>query len=313
MRLGKPIIVKNKYENDLYEVLLNIMTSYLLKFKQYFNSSSNSLITSILEGKIQYTNSAFYGRFNAKISRDLYGMGAKYNKVKKGFEIDLAMLTPEIQKAIAVSQSLFILMHKEIIKELADTTLKIQGLAIPFDKTLEDLDEQTIKTFKDEIKIIPKFDKYRKTLKSEYVDDIEKSIRTFSVEQVQNLREQVIDNFENYGFNKTRLEKIIEKTYNVTANKARFLAKQETSLLVSKYREARYRQAGIKKWKWSNSNDSRVRDWHKTPAQSGMKDSLGGKIFSFDEEPPIINLKTGKRGYPGEDFGCRCVMIPVFD
>ena len=71
--------------------------------------------------------------------------------------------------------------------------------------------------------------------------------------------------------------------------------------MVSKYRQIRYEEVGIDNYIWSTSHDSRVRHDHR---------ELQGKVFSFSN-PPITDKATGARNNPGEDFGCRCVAIPV--
>ena len=73
-------------------------------------------------------------------------------------------------------------------------------------------------------------------------------------------------------------------------------------MLTSKFKQAKYQQAGISKYKWSISN-VRTRPDHR---------ALNGKIFSFDD-PPITNQETGDKNNPGEDFGCNCVPIPIID
>ncbi|GAG93926.1 unnamed protein product, partial [marine sediment metagenome] len=70
---------------------------------------------------------------------------------------------------------------------------------------------------------------------------------------------------------------------------------------VSEYKQQRYLDIGITKYEWSTSNDERVRDDHK---------QLDGKIFSF-KTPPVVDRRTGRRANPAEDFGCRCVAIPI--
>jgi SPP1 gp7 family putative phage head morphogenesis protein len=82
-----------------------------------------------------------------------------------------------------------------------------------------------------------------------------------------------------------------------------FLAKQESGLMMAAYTSNRMKDTGITKFKWLTMDDERVRKGHK---------HLDGKIF-FIAEPPIINLQTGQRGLPKQDFGCRCLMIPIVE
>ena len=88
-------------------------------------------------------------------------------------------------------------------------------------------------------------------------------------------------------------------------NKAKFLARQETSLFMSKLRDTRYQGAGVERFRWSatggSAGDGRTRDLHRM---------LHGKEFSYGN-PPVIDERTGETGYPGEAFGCRCVAIPI--
>jgi len=103
------------------------------------------------------------------------------------------------------------------------------------------------------------------------------------------------------GFRADETSKIIQAEFGVSKNKAKFLARQETSLLVSAYREQRYTDAGIREYIWQSSHDERVRKSHK---------ELNGRKFSWDN-PPIVDPATGRKAHPGEDFGCRCIAVPV--
>jgi SPP1 gp7 family putative phage head morphogenesis protein len=67
------------------------------------------------------------------------------------------------------------------------------------------------------------------------------------------------------------MERIIMDNYGVGQRKAKFLARQETALLMSKFHEQRYKEIGVTKYIWSTSNDGdRVRDDHKV---------LNNKVF----------------------------------
>jgi SPP1 gp7 family putative phage head morphogenesis protein len=119
---------------------------------------------------------------------------------------------------------------------------------------------------------------------------------------VSALREKVEKSFI-AGQRAESLEDFIKDRFSVSENKSRFLARQEMSLASSKFRENRYKQAGVQYYKWSTSKDERVRDSHA---------ELDGRIFNFDD-PPIVDKATGSRANPGEWFNCRCVAIPVIN
>src|SRR5574344_1373096 len=88
MKQLQPIIEKSKYykliekqikkffDELIYDNLFEIINKSIGK---YYNSSSY-LREAILKGQIQYVNGRFYGKFNAKISKELKDLGAKWNK-----------------------------------------------------------------------------------------------------------------------------------------------------------------------------------------------------------------------------------------
>jgi SPP1 gp7 family putative phage head morphogenesis protein len=71
---------------------------------------------------------------------------------------------------------------------------------------------------------------------------------------------------------------------------------------MSKFREERYKSIGVLKYRWSSSNDERVRDRHR---------ELNGKIFEWTNPP--ISGANGERQHAGEPFGCRCVAVAIVD
>ncbi len=137
-------------------------------------------------------------------------------------------------------------------------------------------------------------------LKDDYTENLDLYIQKWHDEQILRLRKKVSENVQQ-GFRAENLIADIQAEKKVSYNKAKFLAKQETSLMVSKYRQVRYEDAGINRYMWSTSRDQRVRHDHR---------ELQGKIFRFDQ-PPVTDKNTGARNNPGEDFNCRCVAIPV--
>ena len=50
------------------------------------------------------------------------------------------------------------------------------------------------------------------------------------------------------------------------------------------------------------------REYHLRNAPSG----LNGGIFDLDN-PPVIDLRTGERGFPGQLPYCRCTMCAVVE
>jgi SPP1 gp7 family putative phage head morphogenesis protein len=139
-------------------------------------------------------------------------------------------------------------------------------------------------------------------LTKNYSENLNLDIKNWYDEAVLRLRKKVHDNVVE-GYRAANLVDIIQAEKESSYAHALFIAKQETSLLVSNYRVARYQEAGLKRFVWSTSNDERVRVDHRR---------LNNHIYSFNE-PPVTNRKTGARNLPGCDFGCRCDCWPVVE
>ena len=101
----------------------------------------------------------------------------------------------------------------------------------------------------------------------------------------------------------------IQKEYNVTKSKAVFLARDQVGTLNAQITKHQQEDAGVHKYKWSDSGDERVRDCHH---------ALNGTIHSWDDPPAMWRANkhgivyTGRNCHPGEDYACRCCAIPVF-
>lgn len=95
----------------------------------------------------------------------------------------------------------------------------------------------------------------------------------------------------------------IQERFGVSRNKARFYATDQLSKLNADITRQQQTECGVEEYVWSSSRDQRVRDRH---AQ------LDGTKHRWDT-PPIVDVKTGRRAHPGEDYRCRCVALPVFN
>lgn len=277
-----------------------------LGLREQMNGKTTSLIEALKSGRLQYVNGLFIGPVNASISRELRSIGAIYNKVKKAYKLDRGSLPPYLISVISDAN----LIAKEKLKKVDDFLKSIDGrkLALPeldpfFGNTISGLNKQfqstTRKLTGQDIEI-PLAERFKEQLAEGYTTNLDMYINNWQEEQVLRIKAKVSDNVQ-AGFRADRLITDIQAEKQVSYNKAKFLARQETSLMVSKYRQIRYEDVGVTKYQWSTSHDERVRPAHK---------ALQGKIFRFDQ-PPVTDLHTMARNNPGEDYNCRCVAIPV--
>jgi SPP1 gp7 family putative phage head morphogenesis protein len=96
---------------------------------------------------------------------------------------------------------------------------------------------------------------------------------------------------------------LLEKQKVQVKNWAQNVAMDQTRKVYSGLQAGRMNALGIQKYEWVHSGGSNhPREYH--------RDVLNGKIFRLDD-PPIIDLRTGERGKPGDAINCRCTMRPI--
>lgn len=287
------------------EVHMKIAKSWREKINDLFTFSASALSKAIRSGDIVFDAGEFKGRFGAFASKELRQMGATYNKKTKSW-VYAGALPPEISMSVAAAQAEFKAIQSRVAGAIAEIdTKRIEELSkaqAMYGIALDEMDDEFEKTVKS-ITIPPKLSAgMREVISKEWAQNLNLYIQKWTDQNIIALRQTVMQNTFIGGRSKSIVSDI-QKNYGVSKAKAKFLARQETSLLMSKFRESRYKDIGVGKYRWSGSMDERERHDHKR---------LEGKVFSWDE-PPITNLKTGQRNHPGEDFGCRCVAIPIIE
>jgi len=87
----------------------------------------------------------------------------------------------------------------------------------------------------------------------------------------------------------------IQEIGKVTENRARVIARDQSSKLNSALNQQRSQNLGVEEYVWRTAGDERVRDSHK---------SKNGKVFRWDDPPKDT-------GHPGQDIQCRCVAQAI--
>lgn len=94
----------------------------------------------------------------------------------------------------------------------------------------------------------------------------------------------------------------VEKYKGITYKRARFISMDQTRKAMNNLSRGRLEKAGLKTFEWLHTGGS------SEPRKLHI--DLSGKVFAFDK-PPVIDKKTGERGFPGQLPGCRCRMKAV--
>ncbi len=297
--------IKAVFKRLVYEPL---MREFNFSRKRIFNSIDD-LLAVIRDGRVTFSRGAFKGRFDASASKALRALGAKWDKRTHAWRILAADLPPEVRAAINASDITFQTRMAAIDKRLAQILpeeiadeIKVTKF---FDSSLWRVDREIGKTLTGislPSKLTPD---QADRIAVEWQTNLRLWIKDFTAEEIVKLRTDL----KKTALSGNRYESAattIQKSFGVTAAKAKFLARQETSLLMAKFKETRYRDAGITEYKWrcvAGSKNHPVRPSHKI---------LDGKIFQWDN-PPITTEpgQPARRNNPGQDYNCRCFARPI--
>jgi SPP1 gp7 family putative phage head morphogenesis protein len=327
-----PIIYKDAWHNDLAKRLIAILSQAIFKpladalneSDLKANAKKSALETALREGTIQFQGGAFRGAINSAISKEIKSLGGQFRN--GAWRLPSPSLPSHLQKAIyANKQAMDLLsvrfseltsaMPKKITSMIAD--LSIDGLGLEgvnrvsreFKRTvgkayavMPDIKDEgrdvLLKTYFDSEQL-----PIKKRLLREFEDGTKTYTENFAQEVVEKLRREISEKIAN-GRPRHEVRNLIENRLNISADRCKFIARQETSLLTSKFKEIQYKQAGIDKYIWRTVGDNRVRDKH---------DDLNGKTFSFDSPPDASYFNTHEPCNPGFDYNCRCVALPIVE
>lgn len=308
----------DKLEDRIKRAFIKYLYGPLLKA---LNTSPNKILnskypiselaTAIESGQLEFSDGVFKGKLTATLSRQLKAAGAKWNKTKRHYEIGFFKLPPDVREAIKASEAMFhakldqvdkMLLEKNLPEEIT-RNVKSKDL---FSTNIFKVDRELTASLKN-LSVIPNLTKDdREKIAAEWQDNMDLFIKGFAEKEIKELRERVaVSAFQ--GNRKESLTQMIKESYGVTERKAKFLARQETMLMMTKLKEVRYTKAGINHYRWKNvvgSPNHPVRPSHKI---------LDSKIFTWND-PPITTApgEPVRRNNPGQDFNCRCLAIPVF-
>lgn len=289
------------FRDEVYKPLYDIVgSSHPVKYK----NAGTFLQEAIMKGRVNYYRGYFTGKFNSRISKELVSIGAKLTK--KGWKLPKSKLPNDINMALSLSESTWMKTVDKINSHLDsilgnEVTEKID-LSGLIDKAVFSLNSDIEKSAEG-LAIAPILsEKNVEDIAHNYTNNMRYYVKDFTEKEINKLRERVKENTFS-GHRYEGLAKDIQKSFNISKSKANFLARQETNLLVAKFKESRYTEMGINEYVWQTvvgSPSHPVRPMHK---------ALNGTIQRFDN-PPVVNEK-GERKNPKEDFGCRCSARPI--
>lgn len=278
----------------------------------------DALRRAIQSGKIQYARGIFSGEFGAAISSELRKMGATWDRRAGVFRLSQWKAPQWVEQEAAVYRNRAFIAHQAITYELDQAVGRIASSRydVDADEMIDHVDGGWRRSAA-KLAIKPPLTKEGKAALAEnYSNNLDLYIKKWLSKDIIRLRRDVQKNAE-AGYRFDSLIETIQRRSGVGRRKAKFLARQETGLFMSEYREQRFKDAGVKRYQWSTSHDSRVRpEASLTPQEklhAGNHRILDGQIFTYQAKAPGRFMSSGQPCNPGQDFNCRCVDIPLLD
>lgn len=135
------------------------------------------------------------------------------------------------------------------------------------------------------------------------INDFVKSSISQNVKYIKSIEETMLDKVSTIIFEETKrgtsskvIQEQLMKEFGVSRSKAEFLAVDQSGSMFGQLTKERHTSMGVEKFTWSTSGDSRVRPEHQ---------NYSGKTYDY------TNGANGK--FPGSDYRCRCIGMPVFE
>ena len=333
MRTLTPMALKDRYFSAIeaeinrifnkliYQPLVEILELRMKDINREFKNSADPLRDAISRGIIWYEDGQFKGSFNSRTSAAIIRLGGVFNIKARTYSLPDRKLPTDLKFAQTAANGKYEQMRARILSVLdnmdpqnVDLISRAKG---EYERTLTDMEGDFQKTIPKKapqksdspatavsrITIEAKLTEAQKAvIASDWSDNLDLYIKGWMQDNILKLRQQIQPHVM-AGGRAEGLVKVIQDNYGVATRKAKFLARQETALLMAKFQETRYADIGIQKYRWSGADDQRERPDHR---------ALNGKVFRFDS-PPVTDRRTGARNNPGQDFNCRCVAIPLIE
>lgn len=309
--------IRRVFRREIYLPLMRLLkwpTATLQNAKAKEDAKTQAIRSALGSGRIAYGRGRFSGRFSADISRELKALGAKWDTKTSTWTISASSLPYDVRATIGASESRYSEMLRRVDRQLEAVLPDELASKVKVSELLDRAIHKVEKDFQASVKgirVAPTISpEARKKIADEWANNLQLYIKDFTTKETQELRDCVsVSTYE--GNRYEGLMREIQKSYGVSARKAKFLARQETGLLMAKFKEARYQEAGIDEYHWyhvEGTAEHPVRPMHRKLGDAKERDG-SKKVYRFSD-PPVVD-DQGHRKNPGQDYNCRCYARPV--
>ena len=108
------------------------------------------------------------------------------------------------------------------------------------------------------------------------------------------------------------------RVWDVDYNRAMMIADDQLNKVAERCLVEKWKGQGCELVRWVHKGESNprvyhLRKWNKVSGKrNGRPNGLNGYVFPISR-PPVIDPRTGERGYPGQMINCRCRLEPIWD
>lgn len=108
------------------------------------------------------------------------------------------------------------------------------------------------------------------------------------------------------------------RVWKVDYARARLIADDQLAKASERFLVEKWKSQGCEMVRWvhkgaTNPRVYHLRKWNKVSGKrNGRPNGLNGYVFPINR-PPVIDPKTGARGYPGQMINCHCRLEPIWD
>jgi uncharacterized protein with gpF-like domain len=308
-------------------------------FKDEVYNTSNVILDKLRRGQIVLKDGVFTGKFTIQVSKELSKF-ADFDNRSKSFKIkDISKVPNDILITSFHANEKSKQLHEEINRRIQDMPSNMKDKLDKMDFTIfKSADEIEAELKKEYIKLGVDYKpndiikeqlikKYNENMKLNIVN--EDNSGCWNNVQVERLRSMVEKSSLN-GYRKDTLIEMIQNEFETSKAKAKFLARQETSIFMSTLRDERYIDSNIKIYQWQGSNDIREVGnpsglYPKGNIGHGNHWKLNRKYCRFDDnnlyadslEDVENNIWKSRSNIgcpntsPGFEYLCRCTARPV--
>jgi len=140
-------------------------------------------------------------------------------------------------------------------------------------------------------------------------------IRSIGKRYFDRIEKQVVSSLSSGGGGQKQVFDDLMKIRGVAERQAKLIARDQNAKVHGQLAVEKMKKYGITKAIWQHSGaGKKPREYHKTrwDGHSEPPNGLDGYVFELSN-PPVIDLKTGERGFPSTLINCRCFSTPIIE